>query len=503
VPTLARPADLFDRAVEWEDLTNLVSADRPGLRLAVVTGRRRHGKSYLLRRLTHGVEGLYHQARELDRPRALRQFAVDVADHQDLDPDTLRFDDWESAFRTALGLRRRNRGSRRPPGAGVLVIDELPYLLAHSPEIPSVLQLLYDEAQDTPDMPATTIILCGSALSVMRELLSGTRPLRGRAQLELTLQPFDFRTSRDYWGVADPQVAFHVDAILGGTPGYRQLVTAGPPTSVAGLEDWVARQLLNPAGALFNEKSFLLREDPRNLDKVPFHSVLQAVVDGHHSPAAIGTAVGRDYNSLKHPLGVLEATGFLTRIDDVLTRRRPLYYVADPVVRFAQVVIDPHRAMLEERHAHEAWNAAADAYSSQVLGPHLEHLARVWTARFSGDRWGAALGQVGPAVVNDQRGRRQHEIDIVALEHGRRPYDDKARVVVLGEAKATNRRRTSADLRRLEHLREVLTTSGRDAAAAQLAIFSRSGFDERLVDEATRRHDVHLMTLDDLYGVTT
>jgi AAA+ ATPase superfamily predicted ATPase len=500
VPDIARPADLFDRAIEWEDLTGLVSADRPGLRIGVVTGRRRHGKSYLLRRLAHGTGGLYHQARELDRPLALRQFAADVAVHLDLDPDTLRFDDWETAFRTALGMRRPGRGTRQAEGAGVLVVDELPYLLAHSPEIPSVLQLLYDEAQDTPDMPASTVVLCGSTLSVMRDLLTGTRPLRGRAQVELTLQPFDYRTSRRYWEIDDPQVAFHVDAILGGTPGYRQLVTAPPPTSVAGLEDWLARQVLNPASALFNEKSFLLREDPRNLDKVVYHSVIQAVADGHHSPTAIGTAVGRDYNALKHPLGILEATGFLTRIDDILTRRRPLYYVADPIVRFAQVVVDPHRTMLEERDTHGAWRAAADAYSSQVLGPHLEHLARVWTARFSGDRWGAPLGQVGPAVVNDPKGRRQHEIDVVGIERGRRQHDQEARLVVLGEAKSTNRRRTTADLRRLEHLREILGASGRDAAGAHFALFSRTGFDDNLVDEASRRDDVHLVTLDDLYA---
>ncbi|PFG44545.1 hypothetical protein ATJ88_3272 [Isoptericola jiangsuensis] len=498
MPSIARPADLFDRTTAWRDLADLASTDRPGLRLAVVTGRRRHGKSYLLRRLARATDGLYHQARELDRPLALREFAIDVAAHLDLDPEALRFDDWETAFRVALGLRR-GRTPRRTAGAPLLVIDELPYLLVHSPEIPSVLQLLYDEAQDTPDLPATTLVLCGSALSVMRDLLTGARPLRGRAQVELTLHPFDYRTSRAYWDIADPQVAFHVDAILGGTPGYRQLVTAPPPDTVDGLEEWLARQVLNPAGALFNEKSFLLREDPRNLDRSVYHSVLQAVADGNHSPAAIGTAVGRDYNTLKHPLGVLESTGFLTRVDDVLTRRRPLYYVADPIVRFAQVIIDPHRATLEERDPHGAWHAATDAYSSQVVGPHLEHLARVWTARYSGSRWGTSLGVVGPAVVNDPRERRQHEVDVVGLEQGRRPYDETARVVVLGEVKSTNRRRTATDLRRLEHLRDVLSTSGRRAGDANLALFSRSGFDESLMDEAAHRDDVHLVTLDDLY----
>lgn len=497
---IQRPDDLFDRTHEWGDLTHLVTTAAPGLRIGVVTGRRRHGKSYVLRRLANAVpEGLYHQARELDRPLALRQFALDVADQLDLDPDTLRFEDWEAGLRAALGMGRGTRGGRRRRGARLLVIDELPYLLSHSPEIPSVLQLLYDEAQNDPEMPATTVILCGSSLSVMRELLTGSKPLRGRAQLELSMASFDFRTSRRYWEIDDPLVAFHVDAILGGTPGYKQLVTAPPPATTADLEEWLARQVLNPASALFNEKSFLLREDPRNLDKAVYNSVLQAVADGHRSPTAIGSVVGRDYNSLKYSLSTLESAGFLLRVDDVLTRKRPLYYLADPIIRFTQVVIDPHRALLEERDVPAAWKASTGDYSTHVLGPHFEHLARVWTARFSGDRWGRPAGEVGPAVINDAKGRSQHEIDVVALERGRRRHDDKAPILVLGEAKSTTKQRTLSDLHRLEHIRQLLENGGRDAGRAHLALFSRTGFDENLARAAANREDVQLVTLEDLY----
>lgn len=494
--SVPRPDDLFDREVEWEQLVGFAAQPQPGLRLAVVTGRRRHGKSYLLRRLAAGFDGLYHQARELEKPQALAEFGLDVADHLDLDPGAVRPDTWEAALRLALGLRRgaARAGRRRAAGARLLVIDELPYLLAHAPELPSVLQLLYDEAAGEPDAPPTTVILCGSSLSIMRELLTGTQPLRGRAQLEMTLPPFDFRTARRFWGIDDPQVAFEVDAILGGTPGYRQLVTAAPPTSQADVGAWVVSQVLNPASALFNEQSYLLREDPRNLDRAAFNSVLNAIAAGHHTQKAIGASVGRDHNALKHPLGVLESAGFVRRVDDVLTARRPLYFLTDPIIRFSQAVIDPHRARLEEREAADVWRSSAAAYSSQVLGPHFEHLARVWTARFSGERWGVTLGEVGPAVINDASSRSQHELDVVALER------DGSRIAVIGEAKATTRQRTTADLRRLERVRALLDDDAGRAADARLALFSRTGFQESLVVEAATRPDVHLVDLGALYA---
>jgi len=87
--------------------------------------------------------------------------------------------------------------------------------------------------------------------------------------------PFDFRLARDYWGIDDPQVAFLVDAVLGGTAGYKPLITGTPPATADGLLDWLAGNALNPAHALFDETDYLLREDPRIRDKALYNSVQQ------------------------------------------------------------------------------------------------------------------------------------------------------------------------------------------------------------------------------------
>jgi hypothetical protein len=58
----------------------------------------------------------------------------------------------------------------------------------------------------------------------MADLLSGTRALRGRAALELRVRPFGYRDARKYWRIGTPAAAFAHNAIVGGTPGYRELV---------------------------------------------------------------------------------------------------------------------------------------------------------------------------------------------------------------------------------------------------------------------------------------
>jgi uncharacterized protein len=202
--------------------------------------------------------------------------------------DALRLSGWEEALTTALDV------VNRVPGASLLVIDELPYLLEHSPEIAGLLQLLYDRSRQG-SAPGGRIVLCGSALSVMTDLLSGTRPLRGRAMIDLRLPAFDYRTARTFWQIADPHTALLLDACIGGAPGYRALSPGPSPQARPEFDDWVSGVLLNPGLALYSraEAGYLLREDPRIVYKALYYDVLSAVARGASTPSQIGSVLQR------------------------------------------------------------------------------------------------------------------------------------------------------------------------------------------------------------------
>lgn len=483
--------DLFDRETEWADLDLFASGQGAGLRIGVVLGRRRQGKSFLLRRIIAAHQGVYSLALEEERRPALRRFGRAVAGALGL-PGELVLDDWTHGLRLALGLDG--------PGPGRLVVlDEFPYLLRGAPEIQSVIQAIYDEAREDPFAGGAKLIVCGSAFSVMSELLSGARPLRGRARLNLLVRPFDFRATRRFWGVEDLEVALRLHAVVGGTPGYRDL-TDGGPQSLAELDSWLEKHVLNPSHALFSETEHLLREDPRITDRALYQSVLAAIAAGETTPGAMANVLGRDARSLWHPLDVLQTAGFVRRSEDVLTRRKPVYSVTDPMIRFGLLVVRPRQAMYEERRAAQAWVASQDVFSSRILGPHFEELARYWTQRYaSASTLGGAASVVGSAVLNDPAGRARHEIDVVGLADGETLHRRGARVQVLGEAKATKRARGAADLARLERVRALLAGRGHDVGATRLLLFSRSGFDQDLRASARDRTDVELIDLERLY----
>jgi hypothetical protein len=88
------------------------------------------------------------------------------------------FDDWEQAIEVLLRL-----GERREEPT-LIVLDEFPYLIASDPALPSILQLALEPLSRARTQGRTRLVLCGSALHVMRGLLAGPAPLRGRADLE-------------------------------------------------------------------------------------------------------------------------------------------------------------------------------------------------------------------------------------------------------------------------------------------------------------------------------
>ncbi len=499
-----KPADVFDRNSEWADLADFALSRLPGLRIAVVYGRRRQGKSYLLRRLADAVGGLYHLATEQAELVSLRRFGDSLAAWAGLPAGAFGFGGWEQALRTAAEVLTARSGPRvagREPA--LLVLDEFPYLIQETPGLPSIVQSLYDALG--PGARAGTaslrLILCGSAISVMGDLLSGTRALRGRAALELRVRSFGYRDAREFWGIENPAAAFAHSAIVGGTPGNRELVPDPRiPDDPGLLGGWLARNILRPSMPLFDEARRVVHEDPRIRDTAAYSSVLAAVAAGESSPTKIGGLLGRPATSLAHQLATLASAGFIDRRHDLLLDRRPVITVADPMVRFHQLVIEPYLADLEAGRARQVWAEAEHTAQSKIFGPHFEALAAEWVARYASTEAGLAVGPVGQTVIACREHRTGHEIDVLALARGSRPRTPGTPIAFIGEAKHRDRRPGLAELRRLEHLRDLLTASGHDATGAAFGLFSASGFTDELMANATASQGKLLLAdLDILY----
>src|SRR5262249_3388912 len=114
-------------------------------------------------------------------------------------------------------------------------------------------------------------------------------------------------------------------------------------------------------------------------------------------------------------------------------------------------------------------------------------LATEWVARYAAEEAGLAVGATGRATIACREHRTSHEIDILALDPGARPRTTGAAIRFIGEAKARDRRPGPTELRRLEHLRDVLAAAGYDISTAVLGLFSSSGFTDDLRTQSAQQ----------------
>lgn len=483
---MPKPSQIFGRDQEWSDLERFATRPDDGPSIGLVYGRRRQGKSFLLRALAGEHGGLYHQALEEEREPALQRVGALVAADAGIGGTVLHAD-WSAAF----GALIRRAGTDRP-----IILDEFPYLVAKSPELPSVIQEAFDAARSRQG-PSFRLLLCGSAMSVMSGLLSGQKALRGRVSMELLIRPFDYRQAAAYWDIADPETASLVHAVVGGTPGYRPLLPGPAPRTPAGFARWLFAGILDPASALFREADYLLTEDPAISDRALYQSVLAAIAEGHNTRSAIGAILGRQDAALRHPLLVLERAAFIRREEDLWRSKRPLLRLEDPYLRFHFAVVRRDLARFEARLQKEAWTDASATFDSRVIGPHFEQLARTWATAFASEvTLGGRPTVIGFTQVNDAAARSRVELDVVAVAGN--PNADRPVVVALGEAKGGAARRSMADLHKLERGRAILGERAR-VDRTKLLLFSRSGFEREVINHAAGRDDVELVDIERIY----
>jgi uncharacterized protein len=486
---MEKPGRVFGRAREWEGLSSFATRRlaRPGATLGVVSGRRRQGKSFLLQALTEATGGMYFAATEATEAESLRLF-IEAFSRFTTEVPAHAPHDWDDA----IGYMFRAIRDR----ATLLVIDEFPFMSRVSPALPSIIQRELGPG-GSGQTSSARLILCGSAMSVMGGLLSGQAPLRGRAGLELVIQPFRYRDAADFWGISDPRLAVLVNAVLGGTPAYRYEFSQGDtPADLHDFDSWIVRTVLNPQTPLFREARYLLAEESDIRDPALYHSVLAAIASGNTTNGAIAGYIGRKSDQITHPLNVLEDCALIRREPDLFRPARSRYRIVEPLITFYESIMRKRWSELEIHRAEAVWTSTRPTFLAQVVGPHFESLCRDFALDNGAALFGGFPAQVGSGTVSDPVSKTQIEIDVAVLA-AQEPKDPR-RVLALGEAK-WGEVIGNHHLSRLERARDLLSLKGYNTEETVLACFGGAGFTPELIATAAKDHQVLLVDLEQLY----
>jgi len=436
----------IDRAEEIAFFSRLQK--RGGSQLILLFGRRRIGKSALMRHWaeTSGIPHTYWAAAK--EPAALQRRKLFNAVFGS--PAGKDFETWADCFDAvaqALGDRRH-----------ILLLDELPYAAEVDPAVLSSLQNAWDHQFKKEQ---AIIVLCGSHVNVMERLLALHSPLYGRFTGQWRLGPLAFRALAAFSSRWTTEERVAIYATVGGTPAYLEWLD--PKLSY---NDNLRHVLLAPGSLFAAEPEFLLQDElrePRN-----HLAILRAIGAGAHTLADIQQATTIEKTHLASYLSRLQELYLVERRIPATVHprerersRKGRYHLADPYFRFYFRFLGPHIEDL----AYKPEQVLPGIY--QQLKAHVglsawEELSRQWVD------WAADAGKLGfmPEKIGAHWGDGV-QIDVVAVNWTQKQ-------LLLGESR-WGREPAGPGM-----LRDLITKAGRVVPGedwqVRYALFSRAGF---------------------------
>lgn len=445
-----------------------------GGQLVVVYGRRRIGKTELLRKFCEGKRHIFYSCTESPDIQQLAAFSERIL-REDVSAAryVTTFADWRQAFESISELPSDEKK--------LAVIDEFPYMVRGNRAIPSMLQNLWDEKLKDENV---MIILCGSAMSfIEKEILAEKNPLYGRATGVLKINEMNFFDAVKFIPHynADDKIATY--ATLGGVPHYLKQFN-----DELTLGENIRYSIFQRGSVLYSEVEFLMRQELR--ETAIYNAIIEAIALGSTKLNEIHQKTQIEKTKLSAYLKNLIELGIIRREFSVLDGvkeqanvQRGLYRVADNFFRFWYTFVFPNLSELEAGDAEGVWRYAAEPELNRYVSLPFEDVCRQYLRHQNMNE--------GLPFRFSKIGRwwnKTDELDIMA-------FDAKKENFLLGECKYKN---APFDLGDLKNMQGKFPAPG--GANVFYALFSKSGFTRDVVDAAGKQNML-AVSINDIIGV--
>lgn len=429
--------DFYNRTKEIAEIKRIQHlAFTQNSRMLVITGRRRVGKTSLIKESVMGTDTVYLFVGRKTEVALVASFSQQIRDSLGVfvPGGMISFTD---LFQFLLELGKMRSFN--------LVIDEFQEFYNINPSIFSDMQNLWDEYRKVTRI---NLIISGSVYSLMQKIFTDhSEPLFGRADNILKLSPFKTdvlkRVMKDYAPSATNDDLLALYAVTGGIPKYIEMFCDNNYLTVGDMYRFV-----------FSENSPFI-EEGRNLligefgkNYGTYFSILQEIANGRQVQGEIEAALGGI--SIGGHLNKLEA------VYSIIKRERPIfakpgskknvrYVIDDNFLNFWFRYIEQNQSLIELGNyddLHKIALADYPTYSGKVLEKYFrQKLAEEGGYREIGGWWNMKVGVQKQSVD-------ANEIDIVALK-------TEKKKVVIAEVKRDKRNYNhKLFMEKVEHLKD-------------------------------------------------
>lgn len=449
----------------------------------VIYGRRRVGKTTLIKEFLKDKTAFYFLATEEIESQSMKRLAGVVA--RTTQNNLLQkavFTDWLELFQIIANYVPENKK--------VLVIDEFPYLVKTNPAFPSILQNAWDEILKDNNV---MLILSGSLIGMMQKhALSYDSPLYGRRTSQIRLAPLPFT---DIYAVQNLSFTDAVEqyAVTGGAPKYLEFFEDDKT-----LIEQIKNAVLSKSGFLYEEPFFLLKSE--SMTAVNYFSIIKAIADGNHKLGKIASALEQGTSGLTQYLSTLSDLDFVEKRTPVTEKnpeksRKGLYFIVDNFIRFwfryvypykGELELDNMQIVLDEMQKDFETKFVAFAYED-ICKDLFADLCKQGTIDFVPSR-------IGAYWLNDYTG--DTEIDVMAV-------DNQNKRIFAGECKYHAK---PVDAPVYYALREKVLDAGEIRKSYPgydiiYGVFGKSGFTQRMLDVAKETQNLVLINENQVVNV--
>ena len=356
--TLLEKMKFYNREIETETLQRIERLSKDNAQMTVITGRRRIGKTTLIRHASTEIPFIYFFV-------GRKSETLLCAELTDIVKETLgeelgTFNSMSKLFSALMNISCRRNFT--------LVFDEFQNFAQVNDAFFSDMQDIWDRTKDNSRI---NLILSGSLYSMMNRIFDDRKePLYGRATNRIKLQPFTINTLKEIMSdyhpefTADDLLAFYM--VTGGVAKYvEQLVIQQAFTK----ED-IVKSVLGYGSYFINEGKDVL-SDEFGKEYGNYFSVLSSIADGYTSRGDITNTTG------------VESGGYLAKLEtvyDLIERTKPYlsaegtrnnrYLIKDNFLNFWFRFVYKYRSAIEFgnlEYVQQKVLADYDTYSGHIL----------------------------------------------------------------------------------------------------------------------------------------
>jgi AAA+ ATPase superfamily predicted ATPase len=264
--------------------------------LIIIYGRRRVGKTELIKKFLQGKKGIYFLCSRDSITENIKELKRKFSEFTKKEYFLkLDIDSFFDLFKYFVDEIKEERVT--------IVFDEFPYLIELSKGVVSTFQKTWDELLKDKKV---FLILCGSSIGMMEtEVLGYKSPLYGRRTGEWKVEPFKLKDMLSVFRNFSLDQIFQFWSIFGATPFYLNQIN--PNFS---LEENIKIKILSKGEVLYNEPIILLREEFR--EPRTYTLILKYLSLGYNTLGELSSITGIDKGNLSktsyHSLASLSGT---------------------------------------------------------------------------------------------------------------------------------------------------------------------------------------------------